>query len=174
MLVIIALSLSETFGQPTTRHNKFVFHTILAGIALPHRALEDFDASPQLRALGEVFGGEVFVDIAAELFAIAATCVRAEAQRESDRSRGEQSYELAEAFCQQATLRVERLFDALWTNTDDVDTKLGRNLLKGRYVWTEEGIIDQSEGTGPWIAHWEAGASTESDLARRFLTVAPT
>ncbi len=103
-----------------------------------------------------------------ELFAMAAACVRAEAQRVDDRVRGEQSYELADAFCQQATLRVEALFDALWTNTDDTDTTLAANVLKGRYTWLEEGIIDQSEGTGPWIAHWEAGVSTESDLARRF------
>ncbi|WIM85983.1 acyl-CoA dehydrogenase family protein [Candidatus Mycobacterium wuenschmannii] len=114
------------------------------------------------------------VDIGAELFAIAATCVRAESQREADRARGDLSYELAEAFCQQATLRVEALFEALWTNTDDVDAKLAANVLKGRYTWAEEGIIDQSEGTGPWIAHWEEGASTESDLARRFLSVANT
>jgi alkylation response protein AidB-like acyl-CoA dehydrogenase len=114
------------------------------------------------------------VDIGAELFAMAAACVRAEAQRVDDRARGEQSYELADAFCQQATLRVEALFDALWTNTDGTDAQLAANVLKGRYTWLEEGIIDQSEGTGPWIAHWEAGASTESDLARRFLTVAQT
>ena len=114
------------------------------------------------------------VDIAAELFAMAATCVRAESQRVADRARGEQSYELAEAFCQQATLRVEALFEALWTNTDDIDAALARNVLKGRYTWLEEGIIDQSEGTGPWIANWEAGESTESDLSRRFLTVART
>jgi hypothetical protein len=100
--------------------------------------------------------------------------VRAEAQRVDDRVRGEQSYELADVFCQQATLRVEALFEALWTNTDGADTQLAANVLKGRYTWLEEGIIDQSEGTGPWIAHWEAGASTESDLARRFLTVAQT
>ena len=114
------------------------------------------------------------VDIGAELFAMAAACVRAEAQRVDDRVRGEQSYELADAFCQQATLRVEALFEALWTNTDGADAQLAANVLKGRYTWLEEGIIDQSEGTGPWIAHWEAGASTESDLARRFLTVAQT
>jgi alkylation response protein AidB-like acyl-CoA dehydrogenase len=114
------------------------------------------------------------VDIGAELFAMAAACVRAEAQRVDDRVRGEQSYELADAFCQQATLRVEALFEALWTNTDGTDAQLAANVLKGRYTWLEEGIIDQSEGTGPWIAHWEAGASTESDLARRFLAVAQT
>jgi hypothetical protein len=112
------------------------------------------------------------VDIGAELFAIAATCVRAEAQRVANPARGQQSYELAEAFCQQATLRVEGLFDALWTNTDSTDAALARNVLKGRYTWIEDGIVDQSEGTGPWIAHWEAAASTETDLARRFLTLA--
>ena len=67
---------------------------------------------------------------------------------------------------------VEALFDALWTNTDSTDAALARNVLKGRYTWLEDGIVDQSEGTGPWIAHWEAGASTEADLARRFLSVA--
>lgn len=111
------------------------------------------------------------VDIGAELFAMAAACVRAEAQRVADQAEGEQAYELANAFCQQATLRVEALFHALWANTDSTDVKLARDVLGGRYIWLEDGIVDQSEGTGPWIAHWEAGPSTEENLARRFLTV---
>lgn len=111
------------------------------------------------------------VDIGAELFAMAAACVRAEAQRVADQTEGEQAYELANAFCQQATLRVEALFHALWANTDSTDVKLARDVLGGRYIWLEDGIVDQSEGTGPWIAHWEAGPSTEENLARRFLTV---
>ncbi|WP_045374752.1 acyl-CoA dehydrogenase family protein, partial [Mycobacterium kyorinense] len=111
------------------------------------------------------------VDIGAELFAMAAACVRAEAQRVSDQAEGEQAYELADAFCQQATLRVEALFHALWSNTDSTDVGLARNVLGGHYTWLEEGVLDQSEGTGPWIAHWEPGPSTEENLARRFLTV---
>lgn len=111
------------------------------------------------------------VDIGAELFAMAAACVRAEAQRVSDRAAGEQAYELADAFCQQAALRVEALFHALWSNTDSTDMGLARNVLGGHYTWLEEGVLDQSEGTGPWIAHWEPGPSTEENLARRFLTV---
>ncbi|MGH3553017.1 MAG: acyl-CoA dehydrogenase family protein, partial [Mycobacterium sp.] len=111
------------------------------------------------------------VDIGAELFAMSAACVRAEAQRVDDPDAGKQAYALAEAFCQQASLRVEALFHALWTNTDSTDVALARDVLGGRYTWLEEGIIDQSEGTGPWITHWEAGASTEPNLARRFLTV---
>ena len=111
------------------------------------------------------------VDIGAELFAMSAVCVRAEAQRAAGAAEGEQAYELADAFCQQATLRVEALFHALWANTDGTDVRLANDVLEGRYTWLEQGIIDQSEGTGPWIAHWEPGPSTEPNLARRFLTV---
>lgn len=111
------------------------------------------------------------VDIGAELFAMSAACVRAEAQRNADPVLGQQAYELAEAFCAQATLRVEALFQALWDNTDTGDVALTRNLQRGRYTWLEDGIIDQSEGSGPWIAHWEEGQSTEVNLARRFLTI---
>ena len=113
------------------------------------------------------------VDIGAELFAMSAVCVRAEAQRFANAAEGDQAYELAEAFCQQATVRVAALFDALWSNTDSVDVRLANDVLEGRYTWLEEGIVDQSEGTGPWIAHWEPGPSTEANLARRPLTVSP-
>jgi hypothetical protein len=111
------------------------------------------------------------VDIGAELFAMSAACVRAEAQRGVDPVQGEQAYQLADAFCQQATLRVEALFHGLWANCDSIDVALAQGVLEGRYTWLEEGIIDQSEGTGPWIAHWEPGASTEANLARRFQTL---
>ncbi len=111
------------------------------------------------------------VDIGAELFAMSAACVRAEAQRAAAMGEGEQAYELADAFCQQAALRVEALFHGLWNNTDGTDVRLANDVLEGRYTWLERGIIDQSEGTGPWIAHWEPGPSTEPNLARRFLTV---
>ncbi len=114
------------------------------------------------------------VDIGAELFAMSAVCVRAEAQRGADSTTGEQAYDLADAFCQQATLRVQSLFDALWTNTDGTDGRLAREVLEGRYTWLEEGILDQSEGTGPWIAHWEPAQSTEPNLARRILNIPPS
>ena len=102
---------------------------------------------------------------------MSAACVRAEAQRAADPVVGQQAYELAETFCEQATLRVEALFHALWTNTDSSDVRLTDHVLEGRYTWLEDGIVDQSEGTGPWIAHWEPQESTETNLARRFLTV---
>lgn len=108
------------------------------------------------------------VDVGAELFAMAAACVRAEAQRAADPVIGKQAYELAELFCEQATLRVEGLFHGLWANTDSSDVQLTNDVLEGRYLWLENGILDQSEGTGPWITPWEANESTETNLARRF------
>ena len=114
------------------------------------------------------------VDIGAELFAMSAACVRAEAQRAKDPVVGQQAYELAETFCQQATLRVEALFHGLWANTDSSDVRLTDAVLEGRYTWLEEGILDQSEGTGPWIANWEPGPSTEANVARHFLTASPS
>ena len=104
---------------------------------------------------------------------MSAACVRAESQRVEDAVVGQQAYELAETFCEQATLRVEALFHALWTNTDKSDVRLTDHLLEGRYTWLEDGMIDQSEGTGPWIADWEPGPSSETDVARRFLTAEP-
>jgi alkylation response protein AidB-like acyl-CoA dehydrogenase len=86
------------------------------------------------------------VDIGAELFAMTAACVRSQ----RDGADGT-VVELADAFCTQARVRAERLFDELWHNSDDSDRKLARGVLEGRYTWLEEGIVDPSI-EGPWIA----------------------
>lgn len=109
------------------------------------------------------------VDIGAELFAMSASCVRAERQRADGHPGADAAYELADAFCRQSRLRVEALFDALWSNTDDPDRKITRGVLDGRYSWLENGILDASEGTGPWIAEWIPGPSTEENVARRIM-----
>jgi alkylation response protein AidB-like acyl-CoA dehydrogenase len=101
------------------------------------------------------------VDLGAELFAMSAVCVRAQAD-------GDAAHDLADAFCQQARLRIESLFRDLWTNTDAVDHQVAADVLAGRHTWLEQGVLDQSEGTGPWIAEWEPGASKEESVARRY------
>ena len=47
---------------------------------------------------------------------------------------------------------MDEYFDQLWRNTDDGDRELARKVLAGDYTWLEAGVLDQSEGTGPWIA----------------------
>jgi alkylation response protein AidB-like acyl-CoA dehydrogenase len=115
----------------------------------------------------QAFLGRI-VDIGAELFAMAACCSRAEMLRTQDPEHGAAAYELAAAFCEQSRIRVAELFDRLWTNTDDVDRALTDRVLAGDYVWLEDGVIDQSEGTGPWIAAWEPGPSKADDVHRSY------
>ncbi|HET7277564.1 MAG TPA: acyl-CoA dehydrogenase family protein [Dermatophilaceae bacterium] len=106
------------------------------------------------------------VDIGAELFAMAAACSRAEMLRNDDAELGRSAYQLADTFCEQSRLRVKTLFDALWSNSDDADRRLAKGLLAGDYTWLEEGVLDPSEGTGPWIAPWAPGPSEESSVWR--------
>jgi len=108
------------------------------------------------------------VDIGAELFAMAACCSRAEMLRRTDPQQGKAAYDLAEAFCEQSRVRVEELFGRLWSNTDDTDKRIADRVLDGDFTWLEDGVIDQSEGTGPWIASWSAGPSERENLLRLY------
>ncbi|MFD7434514.1 acyl-CoA dehydrogenase family protein [Streptomyces sp. NPDC059861] len=104
------------------------------------------------------------VDIGAELFAMSAACVRAELLR-SRGEHGREAYQLADAFCRQSRIRVDELFGRLWTNTDDLDRKVVKNVLAGGYEWLEQGIVDPS-GDGPWIADATPGPSRKENLHR--------
>lgn len=115
----------------------------------------------------QAFLGRI-VDIGAELFAMAACCSRAEMLLRTEPEKGASAYELAEAYCEQARVRVEEYFDQLWRNTDDGDHVLARNVLAGDYEWLEAGVLDQSEGTGPWIADASPRASVKENLHRRY------
>ncbi|MQA83796.1 MAG: acyl-CoA dehydrogenase [Streptosporangiales bacterium] len=106
------------------------------------------------------------VDIGAELFAMSASCVRAAMVRADDPERGRETYELADVFCRQARLRAEELFGRLWENTDDLDRRLSRGVLEGRYIWLEDGVLDPSI-EGPWIAEQAHGPSQKQDVHRK-------
>ncbi|MGI5216696.1 acyl-CoA dehydrogenase family protein [Nocardia sp. CA-290969] len=148
------------------------------GSLAPHMRFVERMARKQARALmygmarwqakleyRQLFLGRI-VDIGAELFAMSAACVRAHDERGDGTTEGAAAAELADVFCRQARIRVRELFDGLWDNTDDEDMRLSRGVLDGRYRHVEEGIIDSSEGTGPWIAEWQVGPSTEENLLR--------
>ncbi|MET1020573.1 MAG: acyl-CoA dehydrogenase family protein [Arthrobacter sp.] len=115
----------------------------------------------------QAFLGRV-VDIGAELFAMAACCSKAEMVLRTEPEKGASAYELAEAYCEQARVRVDEYFDQLWRNTDDGDHVIARKVLAGDYVWLEAGVLDQSEGTGPWIADATARASVKENLHRKY------
>ncbi|MDQ1007997.1 alkylation response protein AidB-like acyl-CoA dehydrogenase [Streptomyces sp. V4I23] len=104
------------------------------------------------------------VDIGAELFAMSASCVRAELLRTTG-DHGREAYQLADAFCRQSRIRVEELFGRLWNNTDDLDRTVVKGVLAGTYTWLEEGVIDASDD-GPWIADATPGPSRRENVHR--------
>ena len=108
------------------------------------------------------------VDIGAELFAMSAVCTRAEALRSRDPVEGDAAYRLAEAFCEQSRMRVDELFRQLKHNTDRLDRALAHAVLEGEDVWLERGVIDASEGTGPWISATPPGPSTKENQHRSY------
>lgn len=108
------------------------------------------------------------VDIGAELFAVSAACVRAAMIAADEPSRGKTAHQLADTFAEQSRHRTERLLHELWQNTDAADERLAARVLDGAYTWLEEGIIDQSEGTGPWITE-EVPADAADDVHRRVI-----
>ncbi|MEU4836880.1 acyl-CoA dehydrogenase family protein [Nocardia testacea] len=154
------------FG-PLARHMRFVERMARKQARALMYGMARWQAKLEYR---QVFLGRL-VDIGTELFAMSAACVRAQAERADGTAEGESATELADVFCRQARIRVRQLFDSLWENTDDEDVKLARDLFDGRYRWVEQGTLDPSEGTGPWIAEWQMGPSTEENLLRPWLRV---
>jgi alkylation response protein AidB-like acyl-CoA dehydrogenase len=77
------------------------------------------------------------VDIGAELFAMSAACVRARMLAQRGQAG---AVELADVFCREARVRIERLFDDLFTRNDPALYRLALRVLSGEYAWLEEGI----------------------------------
>jgi len=79
------------------------------------------------------------VDIANELFAMAASVSRADALRRAGRAEAAQAARLAGHFCRQSRRKVRALFGALWSNDDPAATRTGRAVLAGEHAWLEQG-----------------------------------
>ncbi|WP_280366523.1 acyl-CoA dehydrogenase family protein [Nocardia wallacei] len=166
-LAVGAGSVPATYAEfgPLAKHVRFVERMSRKQARSLMYAMGRWQAKLEYR---QGFLGRI-VDIGAELFAMSAACVRARALRVADGAEAAAAEELADTFCKQSRLRIERLFDELWDNTDEADTAVARGVLDGRYQWLEEGVSDPSEGTGPWIAEWQFGPSTEQNLLTPFL-----
>jgi hypothetical protein len=80
------------------------------------------------------------VDIGSELFAMAAACSKAQAMVQAQAS--EQSpVELADLFCRMAQRRVAAALRHIHQNDDRQSYRVAQDVLDGRMVWLEEGIV---------------------------------
>ena len=83
-----------------------------------------------------------FVDIATELFAITATCARAESLGDRD------AVEVADYFCALARKRIAELFSGLSSQSDRAGYRLAQRLLTGEDAWLEDGILPEPAARG--------------------------
>jgi hypothetical protein len=79
------------------------------------------------------------VDIGAELYAMSATCVRARMLAGEGQT---DALELADLFCRNARIRIDRLFNEVFGNADAFNYKVAQRVLDGRHTWLETGILD--------------------------------
>jgi alkylation response protein AidB-like acyl-CoA dehydrogenase len=81
------------------------------------------------------------VDVANELFAMAASICRVQAMTEQGHADAVKARELADLFCRMARRRVRQLFGELWSNDDVRKYKVAMRVLDGRHAWLESGIL---------------------------------
>ncbi len=82
------------------------------------------------------------VDIGAELFAMSASCVRAQEMHAAGETTAR---ELADTFCRQSRRRVRGHFRTLFRNDDRATWRTAQAMLEGRYRWLEEGVVSLEE-----------------------------
>jgi alkylation response protein AidB-like acyl-CoA dehydrogenase len=82
-----------------------------------------------------------FVDIGTELFAMAATCSRADQLAKRRTDDGKEALQLADYFCETARLRIEAKFDGLGHNADSKGYKLAQKVVLKTPLYLRDGIV---------------------------------
>jgi hypothetical protein len=85
-----------------------------------------------------------FVGVGTELFAIAASCSRAQQLIDQGRDRAE-IVALVEHFCGESRLRISRHFRGIHTNSDAAGYDLAQSVLGGAAAWMTDSVV----GEGP-------------------------
>lgn len=85
------------------------------------------------------------VDIANEMFAMAASVARAHAMEAAGHQEAANAAELADLFCRNARRKVVQLFHELWANDDVRKYKVALRVLDGKHAWLEEGALTLSD-----------------------------
>jgi hypothetical protein len=78
------------------------------------------------------------VDIGAELFAMAASCVHAQMLGKQG---NREAATLADLFCRAARVRIEQLFNSFYGDFDGQMYRVAQQVMRGEHSWLESGII---------------------------------
>ena len=99
------------------------------------------------------------VDIANELFVMAASCSRAARMRSENHSQAEQAQHLVDLLCRRSRRRVKTSFKALWSNDDKVKYLVSKTVLSGEQAWLERGLVQQVRQAAPQAVPAESEVS---------------
>src|SRR5262249_43179260 len=99
------------------------------------------------------------VDIGAELFAMAASCVRANMLAKQG---NKDAIAVADLFCRAAKVRIEHLFDAFYGDFDGEMYRVAQQVMRGEHAWLETGIIKMTEEESAAPSDHEAFATASS------------
>jgi alkylation response protein AidB-like acyl-CoA dehydrogenase len=77
------------------------------------------------------------VDVAMEIFAMAASISRVRTMREEKHPHAAEAARLADLFCRNAERKIRRLFRELWRNDDLLKYGVGQSVLNGEQAWFE-------------------------------------
>ena len=89
------------------------------------------------------------VDIGAELFAMAAACVKARALTKKG---VDDANALADLFCRAARVRIDHLFASFYGDYDGEMYRVAQAVMRGEHAWLETGIIDLIDDRGTTAA----------------------
>jgi hypothetical protein len=78
------------------------------------------------------------VDIGADLFAMTASCVRAQMLAKQG---NREAIELADLFCREARQRIETNFSRFYGGNDSTIYRVSQHVLAGQHEWLEQGIV---------------------------------
>ena len=82
------------------------------------------------------------VDVANELFSMAAIVSKAQGMLETGHPAAREAREIADLHCRNSRRRVRQLFHELWHNDDDFKYRVAKKILDGGHTWLEEGLLD--------------------------------
>jgi alkylation response protein AidB-like acyl-CoA dehydrogenase len=85
------------------------------------------------------------VDVGADIFAMVAAVLHADALRKAGAPNAQDAAQLADLFCRNTKRRIRSKFKALGSNDDTLKVKVSRAVLDGKYKWMEEELT-RSEG----------------------------
>jgi alkylation response protein AidB-like acyl-CoA dehydrogenase len=89
------------------------------------------------------------VDVANELFVMAASCSRAARMRGENHAQAKQAERLADLLCRRSRRRVNASFKALWSNDDKAKHLVSKSVLSSEQAWLEQGLVQQVRQTAP-------------------------